>query len=601
VTLPARIVFAALVAATFGAFFVAQRLKHSPRVVEHFQAPHFFSPNHDGRFEREPIRFAVKHTDDITAEIVNIDGDFVRTLFVDRHMVAGRQTGPVYWNGRTDNGTLAPDGLYRVRVTLRREGRSLVVLHAFALDTTPPQPRVTSIGPTKDKLPRPELLPNRTGRVTIHTTPPGRDPTLEVYKTSGAHPGMVARLALHGSSATWDGMVGGRRASAGTYVAVARWADAAGNIGSSVPVDPRTGRPVLRYGERLPGRGGITVRYLEMQPPTDPVAAGQVATIGVDARGQRYRWTLRRVGEPRPIRRGVADHSPFHIHAPRGRSGVFIFEAHTRTHSAVTPLAVTGTAPEPVLVVLPYITWQGRNPVDDDGDGAPNVLDRGVPAKFARVLAAGRLPQGFIQEEGPLLSFLGRHRLRYDLTTDLALAQRRGPQLAGHHGVVLPGDVRWLPGRLQLQLRRFVRRGGTLMLTGLDSLRREVRITSAGRLDRPTAPATTNLFGSKLKPVVHKPVTVTNLTDHIQLFTGGVLGGTGVFRDFAGYEATGELGPREQLQANAVTPDGQTVIVASRFGEGLVIRTGLLDFATRLNRDANSAALVQRAWTLLSR
>jgi hypothetical protein len=601
VTPLARIVFAALVAATFGAFFVAQRLKHTPRVVVRFQAPRFFSPNGDGRLDREPVRFAVKHTDDVTAEVVDEHDDYVATLFTDRHMVAG-QPGPVVrWDGRTEAGTRARDGLYRVRVGLRREGRSIVVLHAFTLDTTPPRPLVQSIGPQEDKLPRPELLPNREGRVTIHTTPPGRNAALLLFKTSGAHPGFVAELALKGSTGTWDGRIEGRRAPAGTYMAVARWRDAAGNIGTSVPIDRRTGRPILRYGERLPGRGGITVRYLELQPPPDPVRAGQVATIGVDARGERYRWTLRRVGESRPIRRGVAHHSPFHIHAPNGKSGIFLFEAHTRTHSAMAPVAVTGAASQRVLVVLPTMTWQGRNPGDDDGDGAPNVLDRGVPVKVGRVLAGGRLPEGFTSAEGPLLAFAGRKRLHYDLTTDVALAAGRGPRLQGHHGVVLPSDVRWLPGALQLRLRRFVRSGGTLLLTGLDSLRREVRMTRRGLLDRPTAAAATNLFGSRLRPVERKPTTVTNLEDDIQLFSGDVFGGTGIFRGFAGFEATAAAGPREQLKASAVTPDNETVIVATRFGEGLVIRTGLLDFATRLNRDANSAELVQRAWTLLSR
>jgi hypothetical protein len=256
---------------------------------------------------------------------------------------------------------------------------------------------------------------------------------------------------------------------------------------------------------------------------------------------------------------------------------------------------------QPVLVVLPYMTWQGRNPVDDDGDGAPNVLDRGVPVKAARLYANGKLPVGFTEAEGPLLAFAGHKKLRYDVTTDVALAAGRGPRLQGHHGVVLPGDVRWLPGSVQLQLRRFVRRGGTLLLTGTDSLRREVRLTRRGLLDRPTAAADTNTFGAKLRPVVRKPTTVTNLNDEIQLFSGDVFGGTGVFGGFPGFEATASAGPREQLKASAVTPDNQTVIVATRFGEGLVIRTGLLDFATRLNRDANSAELVQRAWTLLSR
>ena len=284
------------------------------------------------------------------------------------------------------------------------------------------------------------------------------------------------------------------------------------------------------------------------------------------------------------------------------RSGVFLFEAHTRTHRAVTPVAVTATQPEPVLVVLPLMTWQGRNPVDDDGDGAPNLLDRGLPVRIGRVFAAGSLPAGFTAQEGPLLAFLDRHRLRYDLTTDVALAERQGPQLAGHHGVLLPGDFRWLPTSLQLQLRRFVRRGGTLVLTGLDSLRRDVTFDrGTGELLRPTAPAATNLFGDRLRPIVRKPTTVTNLTDKIQLFSGDVFGGTGVLSGFGGFEATAALGPSDQLVANAVTPDNQSVVVAARFGTGLVIRTGLLDFATRLNADANSAALVQRAWTLLAK
>src|SRR3954453_2426415 len=173
--------------------------------------------------------------------------------------------------------------------------------------------------------------------------------------------------------------------------------------------------------------------------------------------------------------------------------------------------AVHGEEVQRVLGVLPTMTWQGRNPVDDDGDGAPNVLNRGVPVKVARLYANGKLPVGYTEAEGPVLAFAGSKKLRYDITTDVALAAGRGPKLAGHHGVVLPGDVRWLPGSLQLRLRRFVRSGATLLLTGTDSLRREVRLPRRGLLDRPTAAAETNLFGSRLRPVVRKPTTVTNL------------------------------------------------------------------------------------------
>jgi hypothetical protein len=292
-------------------------------------------------------------------------------------------------------------------------------------------------------------------------------------------------------------------------------------------------------------------------------------------------------------------HSPFHIHAPAGRDGLYLFEAHANGHTATAPIAVSATPPHKVLVVLPFMTWQGRNAVDDDGDGAPNTLERGQDARLLRVFAGGRLGEGFREMEGPLLAFLDRNKRQYDITTDVALAAGRGPKLADHRGVILPGDVRWLPRETQLQLRRFVRDGGTLLLNGTDSLRRDVTLGD-GALTEPTPASPTNLFGSRLRDVVVEPTTVTNLEDEIQFFTGDVFGGTGVLAGFRGYEPTAALGDDEKLLANAVTEDGTTVVVAARYGKGIEMRTGLLDFATRLKAEANAGQLVLRAWTLLS-
>lgn len=598
-TVLARVVFGLLVVATFGAFFAAQRLKHTPPVVQAFRATPFFSPNGDGRFDRERISFRIKHTDDVTVEVLDVDGEVVRTLLRNRRMLAYRQLPTLRWDGRTDAGARAPDGSYRLRVILRAEGRAVVVPRSFTLDTTPPKPRVTAIGPQRDLVPRPELLPNRRGYATIHVTPPGGAAELLVFKTSGRLPRLVTTIALRSTTARWDGRVAGRAASPGSYLVVARWRDRAGNVGTSVPLT-RAGLPALPYGERLPGRGGITVRYLELQPPTQATPAGDPVTVGVDARGAPYRWTLRRIGETRPIRRGGrSTRALVRLRAPRA-AGVYLFEAHTATRRAVAPVAISNGGSR-VLVVLGLMTWQGRNPVDDDGDGAPNLLDRGVSVRAARVLAAGRLPAGFADAEGPLLAFLARRGRRFDVTTDVALALGRGPRLADYRGVILPGDTRWLPARTGLLLRRWVRAGGGLFQIGLDSLRREVRLTASGRLADPTPAAPTDLFGARLRPIVRAPTTVTNLEDQIGLFRGDVLGGTGVLSGFAGYEQTASLGPAAQLAASAVTGDSRTVVVAARFGRGLVIRTGLVDFADRLGADGNSAQLVLRAWALIAR
>ena len=59
-------VFAVLVVATFGAFFLAQRLKHTPTVVQQFTVRPQLSPNGDGRFETAAFAFKLKQADDVT-------------------------------------------------------------------------------------------------------------------------------------------------------------------------------------------------------------------------------------------------------------------------------------------------------------------------------------------------------------------------------------------------------------------------------------------------------------------------------------------------------------------------------------------------------
>ena len=596
-TTAARAIFALLIVATFSAFFVAQRLKHTPTVLQKVRGDRVFSPNGDGRKDALEARFRIKNTDVISVDALDEDDRIVASLVQDRRLRAQTPIA-VRWDGRDEGGERAPDGVYRLQVTLRDEGRTVVVRRRYRLDTTAPAPEVTDVGPTEG--PGPELLPNREGGARIETSPAGSEPSVAIFRTSGASPRLITRLPLEDRAATWDGKVGGKPVFAGTYVAVAQWRDRAGNLGSSVPLNQETGAPALAFGEDLPGHGGITVRRLELQPPAVPVAAGSKITIGVDARGARYDWSLRRLGADRPARIGSTTRTPFTVPAPRGDEGIFLFEARVGRRTATAPIAVTNPGRNKVLVVLPFMTWQGRNEVDDDGDGAPNVLDRGVDARAVRVFAAGRLPAGFREAEGPLLAYLARNDRSFDLTTDVALTVGRGPKLAGHDGVLLPGDVRWLPRELQLELRDFVREGGTLWLTGTDSLRREVTFSRDGVLSRPSTDASANLFGSKLKPVVVEPTTVTNLEDEIALFSGEVFGGTGVLSGFPGYEETASLGEEEKLVASAVTADGEVVIVAAEFGKGLEIRTGLPDFATRLNEDANTGQLALRAWSLLA-
>jgi hypothetical protein len=284
------------------------------------------------------------------------------------------------------------------------------------------------------------------------------------------------------------------------------------------------------------------------------------------------------------------------MEAPGRRSGLYLLDLRTRHHATTVPFAVQGLRHAKVLVVLPAILWQGLNPVDDDGDGLPNTLDRGTPVLRRRVLA-GDLPADLVKQVAPLLIYLDRNQLRYDLTTDIALASGDGPPAEGHSGVVLAGDERWLPGRVQRGLLDYVRRGGRLATFGTDSLLRGVRLTP-NRLSDPTTPAPDDALGFTIKPLVRKPVTFTVSEDSIDLFRGDVFGGTGVFPSGGAWEPV-QLPPSAKLLAQATTPGGQTAILAARVGRGLAIRVGLPELPSRLSQPGNETALVKRIWELL--
>ena len=69
---------------------------------------------------------------------------------------------------------------------------------------------------------------------------------------------------------------------------------------------------------------------------------------------------------------------------------------------------------------------------------------------------------------------------------------------------------------------------------------------------------------------------------------------------FDAYEPTSSVGADERILAVASTPDAQhDVLVASRFGKGVVVRLGVPDFSARLSTDPELVTLLKRTWTLL--
>jgi hypothetical protein len=149
----ARAVFALLVAACFAAFFVTQRLKHTPTAVQMFKLTPSFSPSPSGHVKQERISFRLARGDEVTVTIVNSDGGEVATLAHEVPVTRYKQFS-LRWNGRTgpahgyallsgrrgrvsllpaNLGPLAPAGDYRVRVSLLGQRRVVLSPRSFTL------------------------------------------------------------------------------------------------------------------------------------------------------------------------------------------------------------------------------------------------------------------------------------------------------------------------------------------------------------------------------------------------------------------------------------------------------------------------------------
>jgi hypothetical protein len=615
VTRAARVVFALLVAATFGAFFVAQRLKGAESVAEITKARRYFSPNGDGRRDVNRITFTVTEADRVTVTIVARDGERVRRIADGIEARPGRPVR-VVWDGRTDDGARARDGLYRMQLGLRRTGRSVLVAGAFNVDTTAPRPVVESVAP-----PIAGPVP---GAFEIRARGVGRRraPAFRILRTDVAPVREVARFRGRAGSrrGVWDGRVGGAPAPPGTYMVVVAVRDRSGNVGTAPAVLP----PVPG---QVRGRPGITVRHITAQPPLEPVRAGRRVEFFVDSRRRPYRWSIRRVGASRPARRGRgAPGRTLAVRAPGGVSGAYLLEVRSGRYSARVPFLVQAAERARLLVVVPTITWLGVDQVDDDGDGLPNTLENAGPVTWPRVIAGdGGLPATFADQTAPLLVFLDRARIRYDLTSDIALARSRDPRATDREGVVLAGALRWVPRPLARRLRRYAEDGGRLATFGTETLRRGVRLAD-DRLTRPTQPTPWDPFGARLEPVARPrtaedgrtPVPLTALADDpaLGLLTGsdGILTAFGPLEESQARPTTRRakllvaLGQdvtdteRAEAEAKGELPrEALPVLTATRLETGVLIRVGVEGWAVRAGRDPEVAQITRNVMDVLRR
>lgn len=233
--------FAVLVAATIAAFFVTQHLKvttpliqGAPRPVPGVIDPLHGVPCVGGKNSGSTtISFYLQHrADTVDVYVVDAEDDqIVRTVADGRHMRIDVRNpdGVFHWNGREDNGQVAPDGTYYFRVALLHQGRTVDLSNLpVKVKTVPPHPTITTVTPSTISATGGE-------RVTIrYAGNENRGGTILIYRTDlPGGPRLVKTFLTpwNGHTAVWDGTIGGRPAPLGTYLIGIEVSDAACDTG----------------------------------------------------------------------------------------------------------------------------------------------------------------------------------------------------------------------------------------------------------------------------------------------------------------------------------------------------------------------------------
>jgi len=273
-----------LLVATAAAFAITEHLKLEKSPIYGVQVsngqqsgrraqPAVFSPVCDCPTKSATVRLRLRHTGHVTVTIVDSDHNKVATIAPNVVMQA-REPMTFPWDGRTDTGGLAPDGVYYPWIHLPR--RTFKFINKITLDTVPPQ--VVSAGGVKQK---PVLFAGR-----------GQSVAIRYALSEDAHPVVyldgrritVGRHTRPSGKIKWAGKVDGRPLRAGSYVLSIGAVDPAGN---ETPAGERKDVTVV-------------LRYVELTPSVTTVRAGRPFKVHVETAARRYTWRLgQRHGERR--------------------------------------------------------------------------------------------------------------------------------------------------------------------------------------------------------------------------------------------------------------------------------------------------------------
>ena len=273
---PQLLIVLALLGATAAAFAVTERLKLERSPVTGTRVDRVFSPVCECARDVAVVSIVLRRRETVTLDILNRDGRSIRTIVRKRREPAGRVS--YTWDGRDNLDRVVPEGVYRPRVQLERNGRTIVLPNPIRVDTTAPDITLVRVFPRV-------FSPDSDGRRDRVTASYRIDERARAVLLVDGRQRVQTKFRQLEGRLVWFGRVNGRVVRPGTYEIRLRAVDRAGNRSVRTRAVP------------------VRVRFVELSRERIEVDAGGRFFVRVRTDAEAYRWLF--AGERGASRRQV--------------------------------------------------------------------------------------------------------------------------------------------------------------------------------------------------------------------------------------------------------------------------------------------------------
>jgi len=271
-----------LLGATAAAFAVTERLKLERSPVTGTRVDPVFSPVCECARDAAVISIVLRRRETVTLDILDRDGRSIRTIVRKRREPAGRVS--YTWDGRDNRDRVVSEGIYRPRVQLERNGRTIVLPNPMRVDTTAPVISLVRVFPRV-------FSPDSDGQRDRVTASYRIDERARAVMLVDSRQRVQSKFRQLEGRLVWFGRVNGHVVPPGSYEIRLRAVDRAGN------------RSVRTRAV------SVRVRFVELSRETIEVGAGRRFSVRVRTDAESYRWLF-------AGRRGAGERQVLILRAP---------------------------------------------------------------------------------------------------------------------------------------------------------------------------------------------------------------------------------------------------------------------------------------------